>query len=344
MKFGKKSFPALYEIYSNDENAKGNITKTAKKYCELNNIAYDDTSRRAASKILNRGMIKKDLPLVVNKEKHHSAKILFFDIETSFIEYRGFSLYPNSIPHDNIINDWYILSFSAKWIFEDNFTSVGLTPQEISKQDDKRLCQEIWKLIDEADIIVAHNGNRFDIRKLNSRFIKHNLLLPSPFKSIDTLYHAKRVFGFTSNRLDYIAKFLGFDGKIENSKGLWHRVMAGEVEAMDLMIEYTEQDVRILEEVYLAMRPYMKGHVNLGLFITENAEACPSCASNEIDWNLKTDYITTSNVYRAGRCCSCGSLMRARTPLYNAKNKSSLLIPLAGIYFKGGINFSPFLF
>jgi hypothetical protein len=41
--------------------------------------------------------------------------------------------------------------------------------------------------MDEADIICAHNGDAFDIKKINSRLITNGFKPPSPFKTIDTL-------------------------------------------------------------------------------------------------------------------------------------------------------------
>ena len=35
----------------------------------------------------------------------------------------------------------------------------------------KRVLKSIWNLLDEADIVIGHNGDRFDLRKLRWRFI-----------------------------------------------------------------------------------------------------------------------------------------------------------------------------
>ena len=320
-------YQELYEIYTSDEWAKDNITKTTRKWCEKNNIGYNDNIRRKASTILSKGF-SDELVTQESFSDQHQAKILIYDLETSFIEYRGFSLYPNFISHKNITKDWNILSFSAKWLFKDEIISFGLTPEEALAGDDSRIVKELWKLFDEADITVAHNLVKFDNRKSNARFLKHNLFLPSHYKMIDTLQHARRIFALTSNRLDYIATFLGIPGKLENSEGLWHKVMEGDAEAMKQMIEYNEQDVRLLEEVYLKLRPYMRNHVNINLFVADDVSVCPTCGGHDLDWDLKTKYITNVNKYTTFRCNTCKSLGRSRTPLkLSTKN---LTVPIAG--------------
>ena len=320
-------FSELHEIYVNNEWAKGNVTRTTKKWCEQTNNPYNDNVRRRASTILSKGIESQEVTPDSFGDQHQ-AKILLYDLETSFIEYRGFSLYPNSIPHENITKDWNILSFSYKWLFEDEVKSFYLTPEECLAGNDERIVKELWKLFDEADITVAHNLIRFDNRKSNARFLKWGLNLPSPYKMIDTLQQSRKMFALTSNRLDYIATFLGLEGKLENTKGLWHRVMNGDTEAMKQMVEYNEQDVKLLEEVYLKLRPYFRGAQNIGIYVADDVATCPTCGSENLNWDLKTDYVTQVNKYSAFRCNCCGSLGRSRTPIkLSTKN---MTIPIAG--------------
>ena len=316
----------LHEIYVNDIWAKGNITRTTKKWCEINNIGYNDNIRRRASTLLSKHF--SDESVAVCSGDQHQAKILLYDLETSFIEYRGFSLYPNSIPHENITKDWNILSFSYKWLFDDEIHSFYLTPEEAKEGNDERIVKELWKLFDQADLTVAHNIIRFDNRKSNARFLKWDLKLPSYYKMIDTLAQARKMFALTSNRLDYLATFLGLEGKIENSKGLWHKVMEGDAEAMQKMVEYNEQDVKLLEEVFLKLRPYFRGAQNIGIYIADDVASCPTCGSENLDWEAGGEYVTQVNRYKAFRCKCCGSLGRSRTPIkLSTKN---MTVPLAG--------------
>jgi len=323
-KIKHSDYQALYLIYTTNDYCKGNITKTAQKFCKDNSIPYTDSARRKASKVLDKG--GKVAPI---EKPVHNAKILLYDLETSHIIARVFSLWQNGINPDDVIRDWSLLCFSAKWLFEDEVMSFKMTEEELKTWDDRRIVKELWKLMDEATHIIAHNAAKFDNRKSNAKFLKYDLKLPSPYQTIDTLQHAKRKFALTSNRLSYIAEYLGLESKMETSKGLWNKVEDGDFEALKEMDKYCQQDVKVLEEVYLKLRPYMSSHPNIGLFIEDNVHSCPSCGSTHITWNPLNMYVTTSNVYSGFRCDDCGSLGRSKSGLYKAKDTTNLTTPNA---------------
>jgi len=72
-----------------------------------------------------------------------------------------------------------------------------VTSKEVVNEDDERIVNSLWKLFDEADIIIAHNGGNFDIPNMNTRFIVNKLPPPSAYQMIDTLKVARKGFGFT---------------------------------------------------------------------------------------------------------------------------------------------------
>jgi len=243
-------YKELYEIYTTDKDAKDNITKTVKKFCSLHDKPYNDSVRRTGSIVLSRGfssdVIKQD-----SFAEQHQAKILLFDLETSPILCRMWSLWQNGVNIDDIVEDWTLLCFSAKWLFDDNVIAHVLTEDELINRDDERISRELWKLMDSADIIIAHNAERFDIRKSNSKFLKHELNLPSPYQVIDTLKHVKKRINLTSNKLDYIARYLGIEGKLVTPSGMWRKVMENDYNMLLEMDRYCQQDVVCLEEVSL---------------------------------------------------------------------------------------------
>ncbi|MBT6047939.1 MAG: hypothetical protein HOG49_14110, partial [Candidatus Scalindua sp.] len=195
-------------------------------------------------------------------------KVLLFDIETTPMEVFVWQLNSKSnnyISHGNIIEDWNILSWSAKWLYDSKVMSDIQTPREAKNRNDKRISQSIWNILDEADIIIAHNGDRFDIKKLNTRFFMNGLNPPSPYQSIDTLRVAKRSFAFSSNRLDYLGQIMTNKGKLETNFQLWKDCLKGDKSQLDRMLAYNEEDVRLLEEVYVQLRPWVKSHPNMGL-------------------------------------------------------------------------------
>jgi hypothetical protein len=62
-----------------------------------------------------------------------------------------------------------------------------------------------------------------------------------------------------------------------------------------------------LEELYLKLRPWIKSHPNLGLYV--EGEVCPTCGSDQITWKGK--YRTPAGEYKTFRC-ECGAIGRSR--------------------------------
>ncbi len=325
----ESNFSELHDIYLNDEWAKGNITRTARKWCEFNNVGYNDNVRRTVSSILSKFFADESNKTEEESSVNHTAKILLFDLETSPIVARVWSLWQNGINIDDIVRDWSLLCFSAKWLFDEKVLSFRLTKEELESRDDSRIVKELWDLLDKSDIVIAHNAERFDVRKSNARFLKHELNLPSPYQIIDTLKSAKKKFNLTSNKLDYIARYLGVEGKMVTPSGMWREVEEGNYNMLIKMDEYCQQDVLCLEQVYLKLRPYIQPHPNIGLHIVDNAHSCPSCGSQNLNWEKDKVYTTNANQYHAFRCNSCNSLGRSRIPVLKAKDKTNLTVPNA---------------
>jgi hypothetical protein len=258
-----------------------------------------------------------------------SAKVLILDIETAPISAYVWGIWNQNVHLPQIKSDWFCLTWAAKWLFEDKVYSAKLKPEEVANQDDKRIIEGIWKLLNEADIVIAHNAVKFDIPKLNSRFILNGLHPPLPYQIIDTLVHIRRQFGFTSNKLDYVNKLLNLERKKETSFELWDNCMKGDKKALKEMEDYNVQDVRILEETYLQIRPWIKPHPNMGLFILDETEQrCPSCGSSDLQDQGKC-YNTSANIYELFRCGNCNSVSRKRLGAATIKQKRHLLIPIA---------------
>ena len=188
----------------------------------------------------------KGLPKFLDGDLPQLPKILVFDIETAPLEASIFqkSIYGKFISNDQILSDWYMLTWSAKWLFEDNVISNRLTGKESVNEDDSRIVKGLWDLLNQSDITVAHNGDRFDTPNMNTRFIVNNLPPTIPYRTIDTLKVAKRQFGFTHNGLDALARALGFDvGKLDTRFELWKKCRAGDEESLKYMDEYNQNDV-----------------------------------------------------------------------------------------------------
>jgi len=168
--------------------------------------------------------------------------------------------------------------------------------------------------------VITHNGDKFDIKQMNTKFIEYDLKLPSPYQSIDTLKIVRSVAAFTSNKLDFLlGKFKMKQKEETGGLPLWIKCKHGVESALRKLDHYCQNDVRILEELYLYIRPYAKIHPNLGLYLDINKEVCPHCGSGKIKW--EGYYYTTVNRFKSGRC-KCGAIVRKRmSDIRKEKNK-----------------------
>jgi len=231
-------------------------------------------------------------------------RILLFDIETSLMKVYVWGLFKQRIPHGNIIKSWFVISWAAKWLYDKKIINDVVTPEEAVNQDDKRILKSIWKLLDQADIVIAHNGDRFDIRKLNWRFISQDMEPPSPFRSIDTLKIARSQFAAPSYKQDYLTKYFTLEKKLRTEFSLWTKSMDGDEDSLKRMARYNRHDVMGLEQVYLKLRPYMKNHPNIGVLMDE--DVCTICGSYDLE-ETESVYLTSASKFPVYRCTSCNT-------------------------------------
>jgi len=259
--------------------------------------------------------------------KSNLPKILVLDIETAPVRAYVWRLWKQNVYLPQILSDWFMLTWSAKWLFSSEILSDKLTKEEVLAEDDKRITTSIWQLLEEADIVIAHNGDKYDLPKLNSRFIINDLKPPTPYQSIDTLKIAKKHFGFSSNKLDALANYFGFANKLDTGFELWAKCMKGDEEALAYMETYNKYDVELLEEVYLKLRPWMRSHPSVLIYGDLNERGCTCCGSTNL---IPTgEYKTSVSSFNTHRCSDCGSISRERTSNLTVNQKKRLLVNTA---------------
>lgn len=259
----------------------------------------------------------------LGKENTKLPKILILDIETAPVKAYVWRLWQQDVYLDQIISDWFMLTWSAKWLFDSNIMSDRLTGKEAKKENDKRIVEKLYKLLDEADIVIAHNGDKFDIPKINARFLFHGLSPTTPYKQIDTKKVAAKQFGFSSNKLDALANFFGFDNKIDTDFMLWKNCLDGDDQSLKYMEEYNQYDVQLLEDVYLKLRPWIKSHPNIAMYVESDSPRCSNCGSSDLQ--EKGHYFTNTGKYKTKQCNSCGAFSRERTNSYDKDKRKKLL-------------------
>lgn len=241
-------------------------------------------------------------------------KILLFDVETSFYHFVGWGTYKQFIQHHQITKHQYILSWAAKWLYDEHIQSDVVTPEESIDRNDKRVLESIWSLLDKADIVIGHNGERFDLRKLRWRFISHNMQPPTPFRVIDTLKIARREFFAPSYKQDFLTKYFELPNKLSTDFQLWADCEQGDATRLEEMVEYNRHDVMGLEQMYIKLRPYIRNHPNLAVMMDD--DVCTHCGSQDL-METNAEHYTSAYKYPIYRCNDC------RTPHIRHKKHSS---------------------
>ncbi len=196
--------------------------------------------------------LKKNIPI-------SQVKILTLDIETAQMKVKIWQLGGNDyIEPTRILNDWFMVCWSAKSL-NGKMYNDRLTPAEAKSGDDERIVRALWKLLNEQDYIIGHNLDNFDIKKANTRFLRYGLPIPNYYKTIDTFKIVKNHFRVSSNKLDYVCKFMGIGGKL-NTGGieLWDKCEMGEAKDLKKMSKYCDNDVKITEKLFIKLIPYIK--------------------------------------------------------------------------------------
>jgi len=237
----------------------------------------------------------------------HEPRILVYDIETSPSMAYVWRFYDECISPDQVIDDGQMLCFAAKWL---GHSAIYSDSKEKDKSD-RRICRELWKLFDEADVVVAHNGQAFDQKTMNSRWVHYGMPPPSAYKVVDTLKMARSMFRFGINKLDYIARYLNQGRKMKHHGfKMWVECMNGDPDAWETMRKYNIQDVRLLEGVYLTMRSWDPRHPNVGLMYKDNELRCVCCGSDKVIHVSKHSF-TNKSIWGVYRCRKCGKVMRS---------------------------------
>lgn len=207
-----------------------------------------------------------------------SPTVILIDIETSPNIGYTWGKYDQTVIKP--IRGWEILSFAYKELGKQPTRCIA-RPDFPKDKSDKSITRAVWGILNSADVVIAHNGDRFDVIKLRAKFVQHGLDPITPFKTIDTKKIAKSHFGFYSNSLNDIARELGIGQKIETGGfDLWERCMAGDAAAWRKMIAYNKMDVVLLEKVYERLKAWYPSHPNLALY--EDREGCPVCSSLKV--------------------------------------------------------------
>lgn len=242
-------------------------------------------------------------------------RIVLWDIETTHNLAAVFQLKQNDgyIPVGNIVQERYLVCAAWKVLGAKAISAVSTLddPKLYAKDpfNDLHVVKTLHDVLSKADVIVAHNGDGYDIKFTKGRMLVQGLPPLPPILSIDTLKTARNQFLLNANNLNYLGKMLGVGQKKPTKQGLWLKVLQGDKDAIREMVAYNKQDVKLLEDVFLKLRPHIPDHVNRQLF-TGDKSGCPRCGSLHIQ--SRGVHRAQTQVYQKFVCVTCGGWFRNR--------------------------------
>lgn len=228
-------------------------------------------------------------------------RVLTLDIETSPNLAHVWSLWNNNVGLSQLMEAGEVISFAAKWYGEPKIHFY-------SNHHDghQSMVEQAFALMDEADAIVHYNGRSFDMKWLHTEFLTGAHGRPAPHKDIDLLNVVKATFRFPSNKLDYVAQKTGLGSKTSHTgHQLWvDCVIKNDPKAWALMKKYNIHDVRLTEQLYDVLRPWIRTHPHLGVLNDPTQMSCNHCGS--LDLEEKGTRVAVVLSYPQYQCRGCG--------------------------------------
>lgn len=288
---------------------KKRFTKEQEEYIRVRLETCSNNSQIARELIRVFGLNEADfdsIRVIINSRRKGSVsteiKRLFFDIETSPMVLWGWRTGKQYVNHNQILEDKRIICISYKWQYEDEVHTLTW-----NNGKDKKMVKKFIKILGEADEIIAHNGDRYDIREIRTRAIQTGELMFPKYRTLDTLKKARKYFNFNSNKLDYLGEVLNVGRKLEHEGiDLWLKVKAGDEKALKRMVDYCEQDVILLEDVFHVLSPYIDHNTNHAVQVGSYGDRwkCPNCTSGKVVLS-HTDTTPLGVIRRHMKCKAC---------------------------------------
>lgn len=271
---------------------------------------------------VNNYLAKKNRPC----SKPQGPRIVFIDLETSAALAYCFGRHKVFLQQDNIKEEGgKILCSGYRWLGQSKST-VLKDYSEVKQKEDYLVCQIMHDIYSNADVVVGHNLLGFDHKMLEVRCLANGLPPLPTVKLIDTLQIAKKEFRFPSNKLDSLAAYLGIGRKVSHAGiDMWIKVQEGDQAALDSMVEYCEQDVDLLYEVFMNLRGRgLVSGINFANYYNDNLVRCKSCGSTDVEPTGRL-VTTPTGKYNELQCNECETLQRDKQNQLSKEKRQSLL-------------------
>lgn len=258
---------------------------------------------------------------LINEVVKEGPRILVYDIETAPMLAHVWRMWDNNVGLNQIQEDWYILSFAAKWLGEEEIFYYDQR-DAVDQTDDTYILSKLWSLLNEADVIIGQNVRKFDTKKVNARFIMNGFPKPSTYRQIDTMVIAKEQLGMTSNKLEYLAEKLCPEHvKSKHSKfpghTMWVECMKGNREAWEEMESYNRDDIIATEGVYNVLSSWDSKLPNFDVYVDGILDMS--------DWVEDGYHYTNLAKYKRYRNIHTGVQRRSRVNELSKEKRQQLL-------------------
>lgn len=260
------------------------------------------------------------------KPKVQGPRVLFLDLETAPATVVTFGRFNVNITQDHVIKEGhYMLTAAWSWLGSDTVYRIRLDPDEAISGDDSDIAAALYEVIEEADVVISHNGIRFDMPVIKTRLLANGFPPHKTVKVLDTLKMAKH-FRFPSNKLDSIAAYLKLGRKVDTGGiDLWVRCINGDNAALEQMTEYNDHDVVLLKEVYNKLAAFNSGTANFGNYYDDDKHHCPACGSTAVTETENFVYTPVSK-FEEVVCNDCGHRSRLRTAVNTKEQRKKALV------------------
>lgn len=230
-------------------------------------------------------------------------EVLIVDIETAPNLVYVWDLFKTTVRPEQIVEPTEMICWAAKWLDKE-----PILFRSTHHDGHEKMIDDIWKLIDDTDVVVHYNGRRFDMPHLNREFLLREMPPPSPVRQVDLYQTCKSRFKFASNALKHVAPYIGLDEKVGHEGfELWKRCLAEEESAWKVMRRYNKQDVVLTEQLYTRLLPWISNHPSRAAYAGE--DCCPACGSKELI--ARGFAYTQQSAYHRFRCKACGRWSRS---------------------------------
>jgi hypothetical protein len=255
-----------------------------------------------------------------------SAKnVWIIDIETSPCVVYVWGMGRQYVSVDQLIEDWHIMSFSAKRL---GAPSSEVVYMETRTKNDKPLLKKLWQIFNSADVVITQNGKHFDEPRIKARMM---LLGFKPYKSFEhhDTYLQNKDKEFTSHGLSYLSdKFCTKYKKLKHKKfsglSLWKECLGTTIslhpnpEAWKEMKKYNVHDVLSDEELYIKTRGWSKQKAPT-IYENVTGRKCAYCGAFKLV--VHGHKIKRKAKFKYMQCRACGKFQMGNRVL-NKKGES----------------------